>query len=240
MTSRTTSKKPRVSEALAALESRGTSATREGFARYGITAPKAFGVSVGDVRSIAKKLGRDHALAMALWDTGWYEARLLACFVGDPEVMSSAEMDRWARDFDNWAITDTACFHLFDRSPHAWRKVDRWCRKKGEFERRAGFALLASMALHDKKGGDAEYIDRLALVEEFAGDGRNFVKKAVSWALHGVGCRSAELHEAALALGRKLSASKDPTERWVGKDAVKKLDSAAAWKRLMRATRSST
>jgi 3-methyladenine DNA glycosylase AlkD len=165
---------------------------------------------------------------------------MLACFVADPQVMTPAEMDQWTRDFDNWAITDTACFHLFDRSPHAWRKVDQWSKRKREFERRAGFALLASLALHDKKGSDDNYRKRLGLIEEFASDGRNFVKKAASWALHGIGCRSAELHEAALALGRKLSASEDPAERWVGRDAVRKLDSAATWKRLMRATRSSS
>jgi 3-methyladenine DNA glycosylase AlkD len=208
-------------------------------ARYAIVSPKMFGVSVATIRSIAKGIGRDHAFAQALWETGWYEARMLACFVADPELMTPSEMDRWTKDFDNWAICDTACFHLFDRSPHAWRKVDQWSRKKPEFVRRAGFALLASLALHDKKGSDANYRNRLGLIEEFASDDRNFVKKAVSWALHGIGCRSAELHDAALVLGRKLAVSQNPTERWVGKDAVRKLDSAATWKRLMRATRSS-
>jgi 3-methyladenine DNA glycosylase AlkD len=229
-----------VPDVLALLERKGSKANREGMARYAIVAPKVFGVSVAEIRKIAKGIGRNHEFAQALWDTGWYEARMLACFVADPQEMTSAEMDRWARDFDNWAITDTACFHLFDRSPHAWRKVDQWSRRKGEFVRRAGLALLASLALHDKKGSDDNYRERLGLIEELASDDRNFVKKAVSWALHGIGCRSAELHEAALALGRKLTASKDPTERWVGRDAVRKLDSAATWKRLMRATRSSS
>jgi len=230
---------PSVSELLAALERKGTKANREGMARYAIVAPKIFGVSVAEIRKIAKGIGRDHALALTLWDTGWYEAKMLACFVADPQVMTPGEMDRWTKDFDNWAVCDTACFHLFDRSPHAWRKVDQWARRKGEFVRRAGFALLASLALHDKKGSDDNYRKRLGLIEEFASDDRNFVKKAVSWALHGIGCRSADLHEAALALGRKLAASKDSAERWVGRDAVRKLDSAATWKRLMRVTRSS-
>lgn len=240
MTRRVSKKSISVPEVLSALERKGSKANRDGMARYGIVSPKIFGVSVAAIRAMAKEIGRDHALAQALWDTGWHEARMLACFVADPQVMTPAEMDRWTRDFDNWAITDTVCFHLFDRSPHAWRKVDQWSRKNGEFMRRAGFALLASLALHDKKGSDDNYRKRLPLIEEFASDGRNFVKKAESWALHGIGCRSAELHEAALAVGRKLSASEDPAERWVGRDAVRKLDSAATWKRLMRATRSSS
>jgi 3-methyladenine DNA glycosylase AlkD len=224
---------------LSVLERKGSKANREGMARYGIVAPKIFGVSVATIRSIAKGIGRDHALALVLWDTGWYEAKMLACFVADPQAMTPSQMDCWIKGFDNWAVCDTACFHLFDRSPHAWRKVDQWSRRKGEFARRAGFALLASLALHDKEGSDDNYRKRLGLIEEFASDDRNFVKKAVSWALHAIGSRSAELHEAALVLGRKLTTSKDSAERWVGRDAVRKLDSTATWKRLMRATRSS-
>jgi 3-methyladenine DNA glycosylase AlkD len=225
-----------VPKLLARLERAGTKATRDGMARYGIVSPKAYGVTVAQLRRFAREIGKDHALAMDLWETGWYEARMLACFVADADALTIREMDRWARDFDNWAITDTACFSLFDQSPHAWGRVDQWCRRKDEFVRRAGFALLASLALHDKSGEDTAYRKRLALVEEFANDDRNFVKKGVSWALDAIGRRSASLNREALALARKLAASADPGERWVGKDALRKLTSRTVRSKRGKAT----
>ena len=152
-------KQPRadVRAVLAALERAGTKATRDSMLRYGIVAPKAFGVSMGGMKQIAKGLGRDHAFALKLWETGWYEAQIVASLIADPERLTAAEMERWSKDFDNWGIVDTACFCLFDQSPHAWRKVEQWSRKKHEFVRRAGFALLASLALHDKTSADAVY-----------------------------------------------------------------------------------
>ena len=216
---------PALPVVLARLERAGTKATRDGMARYGIVSPKAYGVTVAQLRRFAREIGTDHTLALDLWETGWYEARMLACFIADADALTVREMDRWARDFDNWAITDTACFSLFDQSPHSWGRVDQWCRRKDEFVRRAGFALLASIALHDKSGEEAAYRKRLTLVEEFANDDRNFVKKGVSWALDAIGRRSASLNREALALARKLAASADPGERWVGKDALRKLTS---------------
>ena len=147
-------------------------------ARYAITAPKAFGVSVATLKQLAKRLGRDHHLALALWDTGWYEARMLAAFVDEPARVTSAQMDRWAKDFDNWAICDTHCFHLFDCTPHAWKKVRQWSGRREEFVKRAAFALVAGIALHDKKAPDGPFLDALPLAERAAGDHRNFVKKA--------------------------------------------------------------
>ena len=141
----------RVGEALAWLERRGTKRNRDGMARYGIVAPKSFGVSVATIRELGKRLGRDHELALALWETGWYEARMLTPFVDEPARVTPAQMDRWARDFDNWAICDGVCFHLFDRTPHAWNKIEQWSTRREEFVKRAAFALLASVALHDKK-----------------------------------------------------------------------------------------
>ena len=222
---------------LATLERAGTKATRDGMARYGIVAPKAFGVTMARMKQIAKELGRDHALALKLWDTGWYEAQLVASMIGDPERLTAAEMERWSKDFDNWGVVDTACFFLFDQSPHAWRKVEQWGRKKDEFVRRAGFVLLACLALHDKQSADATFRKQLKLIEEFASDDRNFVKKGVSWALHAIGTRSAPLNEDAIALARKLSSSTDAAERWVGKDALRKLKSAATQKRFAKPRR---
>src|SRR5512134_3243119 len=147
----------KVREVLRWLERRGTKRNREGMARYAIRAPKVFGVSVGDLQRLARELGRDHALAEALWKTGWYEARMLTAFMDEPARVTVAQMNRWARDFDNWAICDTLCFHLFDRSPQAWRMVGPWCRRRREFERRAGFALLAALALHDRHAPDERF-----------------------------------------------------------------------------------
>ncbi len=214
----------KVREALTWLERRGSKRTREEMlTRYGITAPKAFGVKVSDIRLLAKRLGRDHELAAALWETGWYEARMLTSFVDDPALVTPAQMDRWARDFDNWAICDTLCFHLFDRTPHAWRKVDQWSRRRDEFVKRAAFALLASVALHDKRTGDEPFLQSLTLVERGASDERNFVKKGVSWALRGIGRRNQALNVAAVELARRLAESPEAGARWVGKDALREL-----------------
>jgi 3-methyladenine DNA glycosylase AlkD len=223
-----------VPEILEWLKRRGTKRNREGMARYAIVAPKAFGVSVGDLRDLGKKVARDQALAEALWKTGWYEARMLVAFVAEPERVAPAQMDRWARDFDNWAICDHICFHLFDRSPHAWKKIAQWSRSRHEFVKRAAFALLASVALHDKKGPDAPFLTALPLIERAAPDDRNFVKKGVSWALRGVGRRSAALHAPSVALARRLAASEAAAARWVGKDALRELTSAAVVRRVQQ------
>jgi 3-methyladenine DNA glycosylase AlkD len=192
-------------------------------ARYAIPSHNAYGVPVGALRKHAKALGRDHELAGALWETGRYEARMLACFIDVPAAVTAAQMDRWCRDFDSWAICDTACFHLFDRTPHAWRKVDQWSRRRGELARRAAFALLACLALHEKAAADEPFLQRLALIEQAATDGRNFVKKGVLWALRAIGERNAALRGAAAASAARLAESPDATARWVGKGVRKKL-----------------
>jgi 3-methyladenine DNA glycosylase AlkD len=226
-----------VRDALSWLDQRGTARNREGMARYAIVAPKVFGVSVATVRQLARTLGRDHALALALWKSGWYEARLLAAFVDEPALVTPAQMDAWARDFDNWAVCDTACFHLFDRTPHAWGRIRAWSTRRQEFVRRASFALLASVALHDKAAPDASFERALRLIERASTDDRNFVKKAVNWALRGIGGRNARLHAPALALAQSLAESENATARWIGKDAVRGLTSRATMKRLARPPR---
>ncbi len=219
-------------QALSWLKKRGKRSNVEGMARYAIRADKVFGVSVGDVRKLAKETGRSHALADSLWRTGWYEARLLAAFVDEPERVTPAQMDRWCRDFDNWAICDTLCFHLFDRTPHAWSKVKAWAAKSREFEKRAAFALLASLALHDKEAKDAPFAAGLKLIEREAADERNFVKKAVNWALRGIGERNRALNGKAIDVASRLAESDDATERWVGKDALRQLKSPASRRRV--------
>jgi 3-methyladenine DNA glycosylase AlkD len=213
----------RVRDALTWLERRGSRKNRDGMARYGIVAPKVFGVSVSMIQQLGKRLGRDHDLAIALWDTGWYEARMLSAFVDEPDRVTAGQMDRWARDFDNWAVCDHLCFHLFDRTPHAWRKIDQWSRRRAEFVKRAAFALLASVALHDKSAPDAPFVRSLRLVEAGAADERNFVKKGVSWGLRSVGRRNRALNAAAIKVARRLAGSADAAPRWVGKDALREL-----------------
>ena len=192
-------------------------------ARYGIPSENALGVSVADIRVLARRIGRNHDLAAALWKTKVYEARMLTAFIDEPARVTPAQMDRWCRDFDSWAICDTLCFHLFDKTPHAWKKVEKWCERREEFVKRAAFALLASIALHDKTAPDEPFLQSLRLIERAAADERNFVKKALSWALRGIGKRSATLNAAAVKMARRLAASPEPAARWVGKDALREL-----------------
>jgi len=226
-----------VASALAALRRGATNATLDGMARYGIPSKGALGVPVGKIKAIGAGIvrqgGRDQALALALWETGVYEARLLATFVGDPATMTPAQMDRWAADFDSWAVCDTACFALFDRSPHAFKKIDQWAKRSEEFVLRGSFALLASVALHDKATRDEAFLERLPLIEASAGDERNFVKKGVSWALRSVGRRSAALHAASVDLAARLAESpRGSAAKWVGSDALRDLTKPAVLKRL--------
>jgi 3-methyladenine DNA glycosylase AlkD len=221
-----------VAETLVWLKRRGTKTNRDGMARYAIVSERVFGVSVGTLRGLGKTLGRDHELAAALWETGWYEARMLASFVDEPERVTPPQMDRWCREFDNWAICDTICFHLFDRTPHAFDKVRAWAARREEFVKRAAFALLASLAAHDRAAGDAAFARFFPLIERASTDERNFVKKGVSWALRAVGERSLPLHESAKTLASRLAASPDKTARWVGKDALRQFASPATARRL--------
>lgn len=212
----------------------GSKAGRYGMARFAIPSDNAFGVSVGDIRKVAKQLGHNHDLALELWETGLYEPRMLACFVDDPEQVTPTQMDRWCRDFDSWAICDTACFHLFDRTKHAWRKVEQWATRKDEFVKRGAFALLASIALHDKKTGDEPFARCLPLIEAASDDARNFVKKGVSWALRSIGRRNRTLHAPSVALAERLAKSKEPAARWIGKDALKELNGPVVMRRLAK------
>ena len=213
---------------LAALEALGTAHDREGLTRYGIVAPKAYGVAMAKIQALAKQIGPNHDLALALWKTGWYEARLLTAYIDEPERVTPAQMDRWCRDFDNWGVVDTLCFKLFDRTPHAWAKVTQWAAERGEFQKRAAFALLASLAGHDKTSGNAPFLDGLRLIEEAADDDRNFVKKGVNWALRRIGTRNPALHAAAMHTATRLASSPQPSARWNGKDALRELKKRTA------------
>jgi 3-methyladenine DNA glycosylase AlkD len=221
-----------VASVLAWLKKHSSKATRDGMARYGVPSDHALGVTMADMKVIAKEIGKNHQLAAALWDTGIYEARMLTSFVDDAALVSSAQMNRWARDFDNWGICDTVCFHLFDRTPHAWQKVEQWHDRKEEFIKRAAFALLWGLTVHDKRAADGVFVDGLGYIERAAADERHFVKKAVNMALRALGKRNAALNTAAVATARRLAESADATSRWIGNDALRELTSAGVTRRL--------
>jgi 3-methyladenine DNA glycosylase AlkD len=206
--------------------------------RYGIHTTKAFGVRMADMLKLAKTIGTDHELAAALWDTTWYEARMVACMIDDPARVTLTQMDRWCRDFDNWGICDTVCFKLFDRVPNAFTRVAKWAPREEEFIRRGAFALLACLALHDKQADDAAFQQQLPLTERFAGDTRPLVQKGVSWALRAIALRSAPLRAEVMALAQRLAASTDACERWVGKDVLKAIAKPAErWRTPARKTK---
>src|SRR3982751_4105204 len=169
-------------------------------ARLGISSDDALGVRMSDVQKLAKLLGRDNALALALWKTGVYEARMLCAYVDEPAKVTRAQMHSQALDFDNWAVCDTLCFALWVRTPHAFAMVRKWSGHRHEFVRRAAFALLASLALRKHAAPDGDYLAGLELIEKAAGDERNFVMKGVNWALRGIGRRNARLKKASIAL----------------------------------------
>src|SRR5688572_10341404 len=198
-----TTKTATVDSVMAWIRETGSPKTRSGMVRYGLPTEHAAGIAVGVLRKEAKRIGPDHALAMALWKTRSYEAQLLAAMLGEPDRLTAAQMDAWCRDFDNWGTVDTACFVLFDRSPHAWTMAPRWAKQKGEFQKRAGYVLMACLAHHDKAAKDAAFLKFLPMIEKGAADERNFVKKGVSWALRGIGHRAPALHVAAVTTATK-------------------------------------
>jgi 3-methyladenine DNA glycosylase AlkD len=211
------------SEILKRLHAAGSAANVAGMARYGIRPAKAYGVATPVIRSIARELGRNTKLASALWSTNVLEARMLATMIADPAQIPEEEVERWVREFDCWSVCDSACIGLLWKTPFAWRKVREWSRREPEYERRAAFALLAGLAVHDKKAAGKQFRAALRLISKAAIDERNFVKKAVNWALRQIGKRNAELREAAIEIAESLIATESRSARWIGRDAVREL-----------------
>lgn len=197
---------------------------REDMARFGIATDRALGVRIPDLRRLAREIGRDHGLALRLWRTGVHEARILASMVDDPARVTERQMESWARSFDSWDLCDQVCLNLFDRTKFAHAAAGRWARREEEFVKRAGFALMATLAVHDVGADDGRFVRFLPVIEREAGDGRNFVRKAVSWALRQIGKRNHRLRREAVRVARRLARGGPGPGRWVGRDALRELD----------------
>jgi len=221
--------------ALAEVRALADPRNREGMARFGINTERALGVSVTALRGIGRRIGRDHGLALALWSTGVHEARMLASIIDDPVLVTRRQMDAWARDFDSWDICDGCCFGLFDRTPYAWEKAHAWSARRGEYVKRGGFALMAGLTVHDKHTADARFLELLPVIRREAGDERNYVKKAVNWALRQVGKRNARLNAAAIDTALAIQRDGSRAGRWIAADALRELRGDAVQARLRTA-----
>lgn len=192
-------------------------------ARFGITSRKAFGVSAVPLKTLAKKIGRNHALAQRLWKSRYLEARTLAALIEDPRQVTSRQMDRWAKDFDNWAVCDTCCSVVFDKTPFAYSKAVLWSRRSDEFLKRAGYVMMAVLAVHDKTSADTVFLKFFPHIRRGALDERNFVKKAVNWALRQIGKRNRNLNTQAIRLAKRIRQIDSTAARWIASDALREL-----------------
>jgi 3-methyladenine DNA glycosylase AlkD len=203
-----------------------------GMARFGIRSSQVLGIPVPVLRALAKRIGRDHALAEDLWRSGILEARVLSSLLGDPKLVTEPLMDSWVADFDSWAVCDAACCNLFDKTKFAWKKALAWSRRDEEYVKRAGYVLMASLAVHDKAAADEKFLRFLPAIARGSIDERNFVRKAVNWALRQIGKRNASLHRAAIQAARDLRAMDSKSARWIAADALRELESDAVRRRL--------
>jgi 3-methyladenine DNA glycosylase AlkD len=206
----------------------------EGMARYGINSANTLGVSIPKLRKLAKETGKDHALALEVWATGIHEARMLAAMVDEPELVGEAQMDVWAEAFDSWDVCDQVCSNLFDKTPFAHKKAVEWSARDEEFVKRAGFTLMACLAVHDKNAGDEAFRRFLPLIEKESCDDRNYVRKAVNWALRQIGKRNLELNKKAIEAAENIARIDSKPARWVASDALRELRSVAVQERLRR------
>lgn len=204
----------------------------QGMARYGINPLNNLGISVNRLRVLGKQIGINHDLALRLWDTGIHDARLLACFIDDPTLLTSKQMDAWAQDFDSWDICDQACTSLFDKSPLAWKKVFKWADSDQEFVKRGAFSLLAGLAVHDKQASNSRFLRCIPLIKNHVIDDRNYVKKAVNWALRNIGKRNQFLNKKMIFLSEEILLRDSRSARWIARDALRELTSDKVRKRL--------
>lgn len=212
-----------VEQAIAELKKHGNQKNRDGMARYGINVDKAFGVNVPVMRALAKKIGKNHELALKLWASGYHEARHVASMIADPKQVTKSLMNKLVKDFNSWDMCDGTCSNLFRKTPFAYEKIFEWSERKEEYVRRAGFSLLAYVAVHDKKRDDKDFLQFFPLIRKHSTDERNFVKKAVNWSLRQIGKRSIYLNKEALKLAEEIKKIDSKSARWIAADAIREL-----------------
>src|SRR6202158_2858349 len=220
--------------ALRELRALGEQRNIDGMARFGIRAKVVYGVAKPKMDELARRIGKNHDLALELWATSAHDARILAGMIDEPEQVNASQMERWVRDFDNWDVCDGTCCHLFVFAKPAWAKAVEWSRRKKEFEKRAGFVLMAYLAYRDKSAPDAKYQPLFSIIRREAHDERNFVRKAVNWALRQIGKRNLKLNQSAIRAGERIRKQGSPSARWIAADALRELKSAAVQARLQR------
>lgn len=205
-----------------------------GMQKYGMELESRLGVKVPKIRKIARDIGKDHQLALELWRTGIVEARILASLVDEPSAVTEKQMDEWVVDFNSWDVCDQVCMNLFDKTPFVWKKIKQWAKQDPEYVKRAGYALIAGLAVHNKQADDENFLKQLPLIEYGAMDKRNFVKKAVSWSLRSIGKRNIHLNKQVLTFAEKLKKSDNKTSQWIGRDTIQDITSDATKRRFAR------
>jgi 3-methyladenine DNA glycosylase AlkD len=223
-----------VKDVLDKLQSKAKPEQLEGMAKYGMTVEQRLGVSVPDMRKLAKEIGKDHKLALDLWSTGIAEARIVAAMVGDPDKLTEEQMEDWVKGINSWDVCDQACMNLFEKNQLAWKKIVDWSEREDEFVKRTAFSLIACLAWHDKRASDEKFLELLPVIIRGARDERNFVKKAVNWALRNIGKRNLNLNEAAINTAKEIRRVDSKAARWVAADAIRELESDAIQSRLKR------
>ncbi len=221
-----------VKDVLDKLQSKAQPEQLKGMAKYGMTVEQRLGVSVPDMRKLAKEIGRDHKLALDLWRTGIAEARIVAAMVGDPAKLTEEQMEDWVKDINSWDVCDQVCMNLFEKNQLAWKKIVDWSEREEEFVKRTAFSLIACLAWHDKKASDEKFIELLPVIIRGATDERNFVKKAVNWALRNIGKRNLNLNKAAINAAKEIKQLDSKAARWVASDTLRELGSDAIQSRL--------
>ena len=203
-----------------------------GMARFGINPENTLGVSMPALRNMAKEIGKDHKLAEKLWSSAIHEARILACLIDDPELVTEGQMERWVKDFDSWDVCDQCCGRLLDKTERSYQKALEWSSRREEFVKRAGFVMMASLAVHDKKAEDDLFEQFLPIIGRESTDERNFVKKAVNWALRQIGKRNKRLNTLAIKTSREIQKIDSKSARWIASDALRELQSEKVQERL--------
>jgi 3-methyladenine DNA glycosylase AlkD len=219
-------------EILNELKSLANPESVKGMARFGIKSEKILGVSIPELRGLAKQIGKDHALAGQLWSSGIHETRILAGMVDDPGQVTESQMERWVKDFDSWDLCDQCCSNLFDKTVVAYPKAIEWSQRRREFVKRAGFVLMAVLAVHDKAAGDEQFKQFFPMIKRESTDERNFVKKAVNWALRQIGKRNRALNQAAISVAKEIKTIDSKAAKWIAGDALRELTGEKVQKRL--------